>query len=104
MVETVLAFAILTAGFAMFARLFAYGLKGMARADEQVRAVAMAEKEVARLQGIGQTAMFETEVDGLVDTLSAAIEPILLGACAGVAGLFILATMLPLQEFMSRLL
>lgn len=60
MVETVLAFAILTAGFAMFARLFAYGLKGMARADEQVRAVAMAEKEVARLQGIGQTGDFVT--------------------------------------------
>lgn len=52
----------------------------------------------------GMTRMYESEVDSLVEALSAAIEPILLGACAAVAGLFILATMLPLQEFMSRLL
>ena len=48
--------------------------------------------------------LFGLEVDQTVDTLAATLEPILLGLCSLIAGLFIVATILPLQEFMSRLL
>ena len=48
--------------------------------------------------------LLEVEVDSQVDTLGTMVEPILLGCCAVFVGVFVLATILPLQEFLSKLM
>lgn len=48
--------------------------------------------------------LLELEVDSLVDVLGNTVEPVLLGMCAAFVGVFVLATMLPLQEFLTKLM
>ena len=48
--------------------------------------------------------LLELDVDHLVDVLGNTVEPVLLGMCAAFVGVFVMATMLPLQEFLSKLM
>jgi type II secretory pathway component PulF len=50
------------------------------------------------------SAILKIEVDSRVETLGTIIEPLLLGCCAVFVGIFVLATFLPLQEFLSKLM
>jgi type IV pilus assembly protein PilC len=48
--------------------------------------------------------LLELEVDSQVETLSAVAEPIMLSCCAVFVGVFVLATLMPLQKFLSTLM
>lgn len=48
--------------------------------------------------------LLEMEVDVRVDLIGNIVEPLLLGCCAIFVGIFVMATMLPLQEFLSQLM
>lgn len=54
------------------------------------------------LISLGQ--LLEVEVDMRVKTLSTLVEPVLLGCCAVFVGVFVLATILPLQDFLAKLM
>ena len=54
LVETVIAMGILLAGFMLFTRLFVYGVRGMDRGSDLVKAVSLAKSEIARLKDDGK--------------------------------------------------
>jgi len=49
-VETIIAFGLLAAGFAIFARLMVFGLRGMDQGEDAVRATGLARSELTRLR------------------------------------------------------
>jgi hypothetical protein len=60
LVETVIAMAILLAGFLLFTRLFVYGVRGMDRGADLVGAVSVAKSELARLKDDGKNNRWST--------------------------------------------
>lgn len=60
LLETVIALAILVAGFTIFLRLFTFSLRNLSKGDARTKAVVIADRELARLQAIGQTGAFPT--------------------------------------------
>lgn len=54
-VETILAFGLLTVAFTLFTRLLVFGLKGMDQGEDAVRAVGIARSELTRLKAFART-------------------------------------------------
>lgn len=57
-IETVFAMAILIAGFSLFLSLFTFSLRSLSKGEERTKAVALADRELARLQSLGQAGNF----------------------------------------------